>query len=70
MKTNLLTTSRQSGAAIAAYLLVTSGGATSICALIGMGFSNLYLLWLFRDIDAVSGTDYVPMFEAKKVVSF
>lgn len=39
----------------------------ALCALIGMAFSNLYLLWLFYDIDNVKGTDKVPLKEAEKV---
>ena len=32
-----------------------------------MAFSNLYLLWLYRDVDKVSGDDFVPMAEARKI---
>lgn len=69
LKELILGNTRKSGGAIAAYLLVTVDGEASLCALFGMLFSNVYLLWLFRDVDAVTGTDYVPMAEALKVES-
>ena len=67
LKTGILDTSRKSGAAIATYLFLAADGQTALCGLIGMGFSNLYLLWLYRDIDAVTPTDYIPMLEARQV---
>jgi hypothetical protein len=35
--------------------------------MIGAGASYAYLLWLCRDVDAVRGTDEVPIWEANKV---
>ena len=67
LKSLLMDNTRRSGGAIAAYLLLVVDGKSSLCALLGMAFSNLYLLWLYRDVDAVTGNDFVPMAEAKKI---
>jgi hypothetical protein len=63
----MLDMTRKSGAVLAGYLLLTTSGQTALCSIIGMAFSNLYLLWMFRDVDSVQPTDRVPMFEAKEV---
>lgn len=67
LKSLLINNTRRSGGAIAAYMLVVVDGEASLCALLGMVFSNLYLFWLYRDVDSVTGNDFVPMAEAKKI---
>ncbi|GAX75025.1 hypothetical protein CEUSTIGMA_g2471.t1 [Chlamydomonas eustigma] len=69
LKSGLLDMTRKSGAVVAGYLLLTTNGQTALCSIIGMAFSNVYLLWMFRDVDSVKPTDRVPMFEAKEVQS-
>lgn len=67
MKQQLLDNTRKSGGAIGAYLLLTVNGTAALLAMIGAGASYAYLLWLCRDVDAVSPTDTVPIWEANKV---
>lgn len=67
LKQQLLDNTRKSGGAIGAYLLFTVNGTAALLAMIGAGASYAYLLWLCRDVDAVRGTDEVPIWEANKV---
>jgi hypothetical protein len=70
LKQQLLDNTRKSGGAIGAYLLFTVNGTAALLAMIGAGASYAYLLWLCRDVDAVRGTDEVPIWEANKVCSW
>jgi hypothetical protein len=67
LKAQLLDNTRKSGGAIGAYLLLTVNGQAALLAMLGAGASYAYLLWLCRDVDAVQGTDLVPIWEANKV---
>lgn len=67
LKQQLLDNTRKSGGAIGAYLLLTVNGTAALLAMIGAGASYGYLMWLCRDVDAVQGTDVVPIWEANKV---
>lgn len=58
---------RNAGGGLAAYLLFTVDGAAALCALAGSAAANIYLLWLFRDVDSVTGNDRVALWEADKV---
>jgi hypothetical protein len=67
LKEQLLDNTRKSGGAIGAYLLLTVNGTAALLAMIGAGASYGYMLWLCRDVDAVKGTDTVPIWEANRV---
>jgi hypothetical protein len=67
LKEQLLDNTRKSGGAIGAYLLFTVNGTAALLAMVGAGASYGYMLWLCRDVDAVKGTDTVPIWEANRV---
>lgn len=58
---------RRFGAGLALYLLLTLSGESALACLVGMAASALYLLWLFRDADALSEDSTVPVMAARQV---
>ena len=58
---------RRFGAGLALYLLLTLSGEAALACLVGAAASALYLLWLFRDADALSEDSTVPVMAARQV---
>jgi hypothetical protein len=67
LKAELLDNTRKAGGALGAYLLLTAGGGPALACMAGAAGSYFYFAWLCRDVDAVQGTDTVPIWEANKV---
>ncbi len=67
LKGQLLDNTRKSGSAIGLYLLLTVDGTAALCGMAGTAASYAYLSWLMRDVDAVTASDTVPLWEANKV---
>ena len=58
---------RRFGAGLALYLLLTLSGESALACLVGAAASALYLLWLFRDADALGEDSTVPVMAARQV---
>jgi hypothetical protein len=58
---------RRFGAGLALYLLLTLSGESALACLVGAAASALYLLWLFRDADALGEDSTVPVRAARQV---
>jgi hypothetical protein len=69
LKASLLGTTRKAGGGLAAYLLLAVDGSAALCALLGSAAASVYLLWLFRDVEAYNADSRVPMMEAEQVCS-
>ncbi|KAF8066269.1 hypothetical protein HT031_002592 [Scenedesmus sp. PABB004] len=67
LKAQLLDNTRKSGGAVGLYLLFAVNGQAALLAMAGAAASYAYLSWLIRDVDAVSGSDRVPIWEANKI---
>jgi hypothetical protein len=67
LKNELLDGTRKAGGVIGAYLLLTVGGGPALMCMLGAAGSYAYFSWLCADVDAVKGTDPVPIWEANKV---
>lgn len=52
---------------MALYLLLTLSGESALACLVGSAASAVYLLWLFRDADALSEDSTVPVMAARQV---
>lgn len=58
---------RRFGAGLALYLLLTLSGEAALACLVGAAASAVYLLWLFRDADALNEDSTVPVMAARQV---
>ncbi|GBF91994.1 hypothetical protein Rsub_04718 [Raphidocelis subcapitata] len=67
LKATLLDNTRKAGGALGAYVFLTAGGGPALACMVGAAGSYAYLQLLCADVDAVSGTDRVPIWEANKI---
>jgi len=65
LKQRLLRGARTAGGVVGLYLLFAVDGEAALCALVGAAAGYGYLLLLMRDVDAVSGDDEVPLWQAE-----
>lgn len=65
LKTEMVGRTQRFGGLLAAYLFLTVSGEAAFCALLGSAASYGYLTLMQRQVDSVSPTDAVPMWDAE-----
>ncbi|DBA93920.1 hypothetical protein WJX82_005828 [Trebouxia sp. C0006] len=65
LKKEMLGRTQRFGGLLAAYLFLTVSGQAALCALLGSGAGYAYLVLLQQQVDSVTPTDAVPIWEAE-----